>query len=156
MLAFHQNICKGGWKAFGSSCLHPWCFPRSLPCKPHPEDAGNYPKKGSQEEAFRHPSFLKIYHPGIFQLGLGSCFSLIRYLASHQVNMASSSQTFYRLSNQVVTDWFPENQIPHVGLWGADRDSITGLDISMVHFHIPTKDLDSPTYAMIKACHPYV
>ena len=35
-------MSKGGWKTFGSSCLHPWGFPRSLPCKPHPENAGDH------------------------------------------------------------------------------------------------------------------
>ena len=85
--------------------------------------------KGSQEEASRHPFFLRFYHPGFIQLGMGSCFSLIGYLASHKVNFTFALQNFYHLSNQAVNDWFPKNQIPQVGLWWADRYSVAGLII---------------------------
>ena len=60
--------------------------------------------KGSQEEASRHPFFLRFYHPGFIQLGMGSCFSLIGYLASHKVNFTFALQNFYHLSNQAVND----------------------------------------------------
>ena len=121
-------MSKGGWKTFGSSCLHPWGFPRSLPCKPHPQDAGeqscSFCKRRisirsihasllSFWDVMIHTfSFLRFYHPGVIQLGLGSRFPLIWYLASHQVHLAFSSQKFYL----VFDIWLPIRSSLHFQL----------------------------------------